>query len=58
MEELTGQTRPLEEQRRRQRAFKKAFLWNEEPVFQGIDVLSVTTTMEAGVQLQLQPIGV
>lgn len=51
VEELTGQTKPLSEQRRRQRHFKKAFLENEVSLTQGIDVLSVTTTMEVGVDI-------
>lgn len=52
-EELTGQTKPLAEQRARQRYFKGAF--KEAPVehalSRGIDVLSVTTTMEVGVDI-------
>lgn len=51
VEELTGQTKPLGEQRRRQRHFKQAFLEQESPLTQTIDVLSVTTTMEVGVDI-------
>jgi DEAD/DEAH box helicase domain-containing protein len=51
VEELTGQTKPLSEQRRRQRHFKEAFLEGENFVKNGIDALSVTTTMEVGVDI-------
>lgn len=49
-EELTGQTdkndRPL-----RQRHFQEIFVEGEIPKVKGIDLLSVTTTMEAGVDI-------
>ena len=48
--ELTGQTE-LEEQIRRQRYFKDAFLEQEHPLTHQLDVLSVTTTMESGVDI-------
>lgn len=51
IEELTGQTKPLSEQRRRQRAFKGVLLPSENPKTTPIDVLSVTTTMEVGVDI-------
>ena len=49
--ELTGQTRPLDEQRRRQRRFKSAFVPGELPLAQDVELLSVTTTMEVGVDI-------
>ncbi|MCY4113349.1 MAG: DEAD/DEAH box helicase [Chloroflexi bacterium] len=53
VEELTGQTRPLAVQRQRQRWFKGARLDppRENPLTHGIDALSVTTTMEVGVDI-------
>jgi DEAD/DEAH box helicase domain-containing protein len=53
VEELTGQTKPLSEQRARQRRFKGAILAppREAALTQAIDVLSVTTTMEVGVDI-------
>ncbi len=51
--ELTGQTKPLSEQRARQRRFKEVLLQppveNEKTT--PLDVLSVTTTMEVGVDI-------
>lgn len=51
-EELTGQT-DLVEKPRRQRWFQEVFLPDEReiPAVHGIDLLSVTTTMEAGVDI-------
>ena len=51
--ELTGQTRPLSAQRDRQRRFKGALLPapKENSVTSPLDVLSVTTTMEVGVDI-------
>ncbi|MFA5077871.1 MAG: helicase-related protein [Dehalococcoidia bacterium] len=49
--ELTGQTKPLKEQRKRQRRFKGAFIPGELPIAQDIELLSVTTTMEVGVDI-------
>ena len=50
--ELTGQTKPISEQRKRQRLFKSnAFVGSENSTIDGLDVLSVTTTMEVGVDI-------
>ena len=51
--ELTGQTKPLAEQRRRARVFKEVLLPppDENPLTVPLDVLSVTTTMEVGVDI-------
>ncbi|QNN51795.1 DEAD/DEAH box helicase [Nocardioides mesophilus] len=51
--ELTGQTKPLSEQRRRARVFKEVLLPApaENPLTVPLDVLSVTTTMEVGVDI-------
>jgi DEAD/DEAH box helicase domain-containing protein len=51
--ELTGQTRPPKEQRERQRRFRGALLPTprENPRTTPLDVLSVTTTMEVGVDI-------
>ncbi|MGW4676930.1 DEAD/DEAH box helicase [Micromonospora taraxaci] len=51
--ELTGQTKPLAVQRQRQRWFKEALLKEplENRLTTPLDVLSVTTTMEVGVDI-------
>lgn len=49
-EELTGQTDD-EDATKRQARFQGIFLDDEEPRVDGIDLLSVTTTMEAGVDI-------
>jgi Lhr-like helicase len=49
-EELTGQT-DLLDSLARQAQFQDVFLDGEQPLVYGIDVLSVTTTMEAGVDI-------
>lgn len=49
-EELTGQT-DASEARVRQRHFQGRMLNDEQEKFDGIDLLSVTTTMEAGVDI-------
>ena len=49
-EELTGQT-SKSDSRRRQRLFQDIFLSDEIDTVEGIDMLSVTTTMEAGVDI-------
>ena len=49
-EELTGQS-DAEDRPKRQRWFQEVFLPSEPPAPLGIDLLSVTTTMEAGVDI-------
>lgn len=49
-EELTGQT-DFADRPRRQRWFQEIFVGSEIPLIKGIDLLSVTTTMEAGVDI-------
>ena len=51
VEELTGQTKPASEQRKRQRFFKGIFLDNEIPIIDELELLSVTTTMEVGIDI-------
>lgn len=49
-EELTGQT-DSPDRPQRQRRFQEIFVQNDIPQVHGIDLLSVTTTMEAGVDI-------
>lgn len=49
-EEMTGQTNKADSTKR-QRLFQDIFLKTENPIVDGIDLLSVTTTMEAGVDI-------
>ena len=51
-EELTGQT-DSPDRPRRQRRFQEIFVQGDIPNVHGIDLLSVTTTMEAGVDIGL-----
>ena len=51
IEELTGQTRPLSVQRNRQRLFKGVLTADEIPLTEEIDMLSVTTTLEVGIDI-------
>ena len=56
-EELTGQTDPAD-RRTRQRLFQEVFMSGEISDASGVDLLSVTTTMEAGVDIgALQAMG-
>jgi len=48
--ELTGQT-DLDERRNRQRLFQEVVMQEENEFTSGVDLLSVTTTMEAGVDI-------
>ena len=48
--ELTGQT-DRDDAIKRQARFQDIFLREEDPMLDGVDVLSVTTTMEAGVDI-------
>ena len=50
IEELTGQTKPADSGKRQAR-FQNVFLDGEDERVYGIDALSVTTTMEAGVDI-------
>ena len=49
-EELTGQTNRID-RRLRQRRFQEVFMADEVEMATGVDLLSVTTTMEAGVDI-------
>ncbi len=49
-EELTGQTNRID-RRLRQRRFQEVFMDDEVALSAGVDLLSVTTTMEAGVDI-------
>ncbi|MFN7970780.1 MAG: DEAD/DEAH box helicase [Acidobacteriota bacterium] len=49
-EELTGQTNRID-RRLRQRRFQEVFMADEVEIAAGVDLLSVTTTMEAGVDI-------
>ncbi len=49
-EELTGQT-DKDTRPKRQRWFQNVFIPGETPLIDGVDLLSVTTTMEAGVDI-------
>ena len=49
-EELTGQTNRID-RRLRQRRFQEVFMDDEVEAASGVDLLSVTTTMEAGVDI-------